>query len=292
MDTDNLLTFQIVARRGSMAGAARELGVTANAVALRLRTLEVEFGAQLVARTGRVVRPTAAGHAVLDLLPGVMSRLRDLRSAASGPDIAGELRIGAIATALTGLLPSVLEASTRTYPYLRLHLVPGTSADLFSRVETGALDAAALVAPLFSLPKAMEFSLWRREHFVLMVPPQETRSDVLEILSSMPVILYDRGQWGGRLAQQWIEGTGIETDIRFELDALDAIAVLVGRGLGVSVVPDWTGPRPEGNRVRTLPLPDSSPSRGIGLLYQRNAPRTHLVRVLAEMAERVLGPPA
>ena len=288
MDTDNLLTFQIVARQGSMAAAARELGLTANAVALRLRALEEECCTALVARSGRVVRPTAAGHAVLEQLPGVLSGLRDLRSAASGSAIAGELRIGAIATALTGLLPSVLEVSIRTYPNLRLHLGPGTSADLFSRVEDGAIDAAILVAPEFALSKSMEFSLWRRERFVLMVPPEETRTDVLEILATSPLILYDRGQWGGRLAKQWIETSVTEPDVRFELDALDAIAVLVGKGLGVAVVPDWAGPRPERNRVRTLSLPASAPSRGIGLLYPRNAPRTHLVRVLAEMADAEL----
>ncbi|MBY6153810.1 LysR family transcriptional regulator [Vannielia litorea] len=288
LDTDNLITFKIVAEKGSMAAAARELGLTANAVALRLRALEEEFGKALVARAGRVVRPTAAGHAVLQQLPGFLADLRNLRTAALGSEIAGELRIGAIATALTGLLPSILEASTKLYPHLRLHLVPGTSAELFTMATEGGIDAAAIVAPEFDLPKMLEFSLWRRETFVLMVPADELRTSVFDILAASPLILYDREQWGGRLAAQWIENTGIAADIRFELDALDAIAVLVGRGLGVSVVPDWAGPRPEGSRVRVLPLPTAIPSRGIGLLYQRNAPRTHLAEVLDQVAGTVL----
>lgn len=286
MDTDNLLTFQIVARQGSMAAAARELGLTANAVALRLRALEEEFGTPLVARSGRVVRPTDAGHAVLVQLPAFLADLRNLRSAAQGGEIAGELRIGAIATALTGILPPILERITRVYPNLRLHLEPGTSAELFDRTCAGHLDAAAIVAPEFELPKYLNFSLWRQEAFVLMVAGGDARVDVHGILSTEPVILYDRDQWGGRLAAQWIESAGISVDVRFELDALDAIAVLVGRGLGVAVVPDWAGPRPGGAQPRIVPLPKGAPSRGIGLLYQHRSPRAHLVRAIADTARQ------
>lgn len=288
METANLITLKIVAEQGSLVSAARELGLTANAVALRLRVLEKELGTPLVTRSGRVVRPTQAGHAVLAKLPDLLQSLQDLRTAVRGDEIAGELRIGAIGTALTGLLPPLLERLSVAHPELRVHLEPGSSAKLFDLVSNGSLDAAAIVAPEFELPKAAAFVLWRHEPLRLMVPAAETRTDVGQILADAPLILYDRSQWGGRLAHAWLVGTGVPLRPRFELDALDAIAVLVDRGLGVAVVPDWAGPRPEGLRLKMLPLPGPAQGRGIGLFHQRQGPRAHLVAVLAEAARVTL----
>ena len=45
---------------------------------------------------------------------------------------------------------------------------------------------------------------------------------------------------------------------RFELNALNAIAVMVDRGLGVSLVPDWARPWPEGLRLVRMPLPEAT----------------------------------
>lgn len=257
-------------------------------MAQRIRVLETELGVPLIARAGRKVRPTRAGHAVLERLPGILRDLQDLRAAAAGGEIAGELRIGAIATSLTGLLPEVLEHLAREHPSLRLHLEPGTSSELYERMRDGELDAAAIVEPVFDLPKPLSFRLWRRDPLILLVPETEVREDPLEILRTEPVIIYDRTQWGGRLAARWLEQQRVPLRTLFELDALDTIAVLVGRGLGVSVVPDWTGPRPEGVRLRSLPLPAPVPQRRIGMIYPRNGARTHLVDVLLSTAEASL----
>jgi DNA-binding transcriptional LysR family regulator len=64
----------------------------------------------------------------------------------------------------------------------------------------------------------------------------------------MPLIRYDRRNWSGSLADQYLQQNGIQPRERFELDALEGIVSLVGLGLGVSLVPDW---------ARTTPLPDS-----------------------------------
>lgn len=287
MDTRFVETLAVVAQRGSFAGAALDLGLTPNAVAQRIRALEDEFGLPLVARSGRTVVPTEAGHAVLARLPAFLGELRALREAPAGRTIEGELRVGAISTALLGLVPPALERLALDHPALRLFLEPGTSSTLYDRVVGGTLDAAILIRPTwFDWPKSLAFSLLRSEPLVLLVPESETRTDPLEILRRRPLILYDRQQWGGRQAASWIEAQGLAAQVRFELDALDAIAVLVDRGLGVSVVPDWSGPAPEGLRLRRLGLPDPAIRRDIGLLHPKNSVRAHLLRVLLGALDR------
>ena len=51
---------------------------------------------------------------------------------------------------------------------------------------------------------------------------------------------------------------GIAPRERFELNALNAIAVMVDRGLGVSLVPDWAQPWPEGLHLARIPLPHAA----------------------------------
>ena len=66
MDTRFLETFLMAVDNGSIAEAARRLNLTAAAVAKRIRALESEIGAVLVTRSGRTIRPTEAGAAIVE----------------------------------------------------------------------------------------------------------------------------------------------------------------------------------------------------------------------------------
>ena len=57
----SLRAFELTARLGNFASAARELNVTHAAIAQRVRALEVDLGVSLVRRSGRTVTLTEAG---------------------------------------------------------------------------------------------------------------------------------------------------------------------------------------------------------------------------------------
>mgnify|MGYP000231652531 CR=1 FL=1 len=90
------------------------------------------------------------------------------------------------------------------------------------------------------------------------------------VLATEPLIRYDRQQWGGRQADQYLRQAGIVPRERFELNALNAIAVMVDRGLGVSLVPDWMRPWPEGLDLVRLPLPGKFEPRRMGIVWSRS----------------------
>ncbi len=285
MDIRHLETLIAVAKRGSLAAAAQALDITATAVAQRIRTLEEDLGVALIARAGRTVRPTEAGYALLAKSDAFLEAYRDLRLATDSGSVAGELRLGAISTALTGLMPDILKRLAEDHPQVRVFLEPGLSGMLYDRVQSGHLDAAVIVGPAFEPPKSMTFRPWRSEPIILLVPEAETRSDVRAILEDRPFIQYDRQQWGGRLPALYLEEMNIRPDTRYELDALDAIALLVEKGLGVSLVPDWAGNWRKTLKIRCIELPENAPSRSIGCLWVRNSPRMHLIRTFQEIAD-------
>jgi DNA-binding transcriptional LysR family regulator len=65
---------------------------------------------------------------------------------------------------------------------------------------------------------------------------------------------------------------------RFEMDALDAIAALVNRALGVAVVPDWAPPWLERLDLQKVPLDGFTERREVGVLWNQASPRIAFVR--------------
>lgn len=284
MDTAFLESFVMVVEQGSIAEAARRLNVTPAAVAQRIQALEREFRAPLLMRSGRSVKPTEAGAKILERARPLLQQVHDLKAYAVDGEIAGELRLGAIATALNGMLPDLLAALAHRYPKLSIHVVPGASDALIPQVQLGKLDAAIIAEPEFDFGKACGWHVLREEPLVVLLPRSVCIDDPQEALRSQPFIRYDRNTYGGKIADHYLRQTGIQPEERFELTSLTAIALLVDRGLGVALVPDWSPPWPEGLSVKKLEIPDLSYVRRLGLLWFRASARIRLTQALLEQA--------
>jgi DNA-binding transcriptional LysR family regulator len=202
------------------------------------------------------------------------------RQATSGERVAGELRLGTIATASTGLLPPLLRALTRRHPELDIMIEPGTSLELCERVLDGALDAAIIVEPPVVLRKGEAFVPWCAEQLVLIAPPAMRDADPMELLSRETFIRYDRRNWGGRIVDAYLRRIGVTPRDRIELDALDGIVAMVSAGLGVAIIPDWIGPRPKGTNVAQISLQPPVPARVVGLYRRALSHRQDLIDIV------------
>lgn len=282
MDTRFLESFVAVVEFGSMAEAGRRLNITAAGVAQRLRVLEEEFGITLVTRVGRHVHPTEAGVAVFAKARALLQGIRELRQVAIADTASGELRIGAVSTAMTGIIPKAMRGLQATHPRFNIFVAPGTSMDLYKRVIDGDLDAAIIVAPPFRMPKYCDWRLLRTEPLVLIRPAAITNDDPRELLSTLPFIRYDRNHWGGRLAENYLRHLSVVPEERFELDALEAIAVMVDSGLGVSLVPDWAPPWPANIKLGRTVISNDEFARHIGLVWLRTSSSLRAIEVLLD----------
>ncbi len=272
MDLRFLESFVVVAECGSIAEAARRLNLTPAAVSQRLQTLEHDLGHSLVMRVGRRVRPTAAGLAVLAPARKLIEDARDLRAIAAQDEPAGQLRLGAIATALTGLLPGIIADLRPRYPRIEYFIRPDSSVNLYHGVIAGELDAALIVRPQFQIPKSTGWLTLRHEPLILIAPQDMPEDDPAQLIRSRPFIRYDRNQWGGQIVERYLRQQRLEVQEWLELDALDAIAGLVSRGLGVAIVPDWAPPWPAGLRLRRIALPGAG-GRQTGVIWNLSGPR-------------------
>ncbi len=288
METGYFSTFLLVVESGSMSEAARRLELTPAAVAHQLRLLERELGTRLVTRAGRTVALTEAGHRLAERAGAILRELGDLKAAINDEAAAGELRLGAINTALHSVLPEILAGLVKLHPAARVEIRSGLSTDLYDAVLRGELDAAVCLHPPFALPKALNWDLLGEEPLVVMAPPKWRRRDALALLREEPFIRYDRALGGGRQADAYLRKLGIVPRERFLLSSLPAIAMLVDRGLGVSLAPDASVPWLRGLRVARLPLPDQPYRRRLGVIWPRASLRTRLIQALVQEAGKVV----
>lgn len=285
MNTKFLNTFVSVVDCGSMAAAARKLNITPAAVAQQTRTLERQIGAPLIRRSGHTVGVTEAGARILDRARKLLRDVSDLHTVAVDDAIGGELRIGAGGTALTGIVPDILARVIRKFPQITVSIRTGLSIDLHGAVENGELDAAFVLEAPFALNKTVSWKLVREEPLVLLVPEDMAHCDPHELLAHEPLIRYDRHWWGGHQVDEYLRDAGIIPIDRFELNSLHAIAVMVDRGLGVAVVPDWSPPWPEKLNLVRLPLPNECEPRRLGVVWCRSSIRIRLLKAFIEEIE-------
>ncbi len=88
-----LLAFEAVARLGSATRAARELSLTQSAISRQLKTLEAQLGVDLLARQGRQLLLTPAGHAYVPHVRDVLNRLAQSSAAARTNPVGGALNL-------------------------------------------------------------------------------------------------------------------------------------------------------------------------------------------------------
>ncbi|SFP91105.1 LysR family transcriptional regulator [Variovorax sp. 770b2] len=288
METAYLQSFLLVVESGSMSEAARRLDLTPAAVAQQIRTLERELNAPLLARAGRTVQPTEAGHLLVQRARNLLREVGDIKTLLNSEAAGGELLIGTINTAIHSLLPDILARFVKTHPGVKVFLQSGTTATLYKAVQQGELDAAVCLYPPYVLAKTFDWSLLREEPLVLLAPSRLARRDPHELLRTSPLIRYDRALGGGKQADRYLRAAGIVPQERFELSSLLAIAMMVDRGLGVSLVPDIASPLLEGQRVAKIPLPMPSDPRRFGVLWLRASPRQRLIRGFVDSAEVVV----
>lgn len=285
MDTRCVQTFLVAVDNGSIAEAARRLNVTPAAATKRIRALESEVGAVLVRRSGRTIKPTEAGAALVEPAKRFLSEARDFKSIAATDRPSGQLRLGAFQSALTGLLPDILALMEKAYPQIDVRIARGTSAQLYRRLLDGdSLDAAIMARPPFAVPKSCDWRLLREEPLIVLTRAPAPSQKPHVILASEPFIRLDRSAWEGRLIDGYLRKAGIRPRERFEINSIEAIAVMVDRGLGVSLLPDWARPSPESLALAKIPVPDRSYSRRVGLIWPRASLRLRLVQAFLEQA--------
>ena len=153
MELRHLRYFVAVADYGGITLAAERLNIAQPAVSRQIRDLEAELGVDLLVREGRRVILSDAGRAFAERARAVLAASRDAAEEArriSRGEV-GHLRIGLLESAAwSGHLPQALNRFARTYPDVRMEVIPMGSVDQINAVLAdelaGSVHALAIEA--------------------------------------------------------------------------------------------------------------------------------------------------
>ena len=269
-----LRTFIAVTRHGTFAAAGERIGLTQSAVSSQIKRLEESLGFALFDRTRRAATLNAAGAQTLARAEEILALYAKLGELPHDDSAAGLLRIGAIASVQSSLLPRALAALRHKYPKLRLSLVPGVSLHLMDQLDAGDIDAAITIRPPFGLLPEMGWQTLVREPFKLVVPAALEGDDWRQLLQQQPFLRYDRKSFGGRMVERFLRDMQCAVQESIELDEIQGLVQLVSNGLGVALVPMVEAHLPLPSNVRAIPLGEHTFYREVGLL-QRNVKAAH-----------------
>lgn len=134
-----LLAFEAVARLGSATRAAQELSLTQSAVSRQLKTLESQLGVDLLARQGRQLALTQAGHSYVSEVRDVLIRLAQASVSVRTNPNGGQLNLAILpAFGMHWLAPRLADFA-RAHPEVTVNL--STRLKPFA-IESSPFDAA------------------------------------------------------------------------------------------------------------------------------------------------------
>ncbi len=260
-----LKTLVAVSKFGTFSAAGDRIGLTQAAVSGQMKRLEEQVGVALFTRTGRSAVINAEGLRVLEQAKAIISMFDDLGKPAEH-ELAGHLRIGAIASVQSTLLARALVRFRARFPRHRLHIIPGISLNLLDQVDAGELDLAVVIKPSHGVPKELFWTPLVGEPYVLAVPLELGTKDWTSILQQEPFIRYERTSFGGRQVERFLKSQSFSVSESIEVDDLQAMFALVGKGLGVAILPISESNMPLPSGVRAIPLGENRLTREIGMV--------------------------
>ena len=142
MEIGDLDYFTAIIRAGSIAAAARELGVSQPALSKCIRRLEGLAGAPLLDRSPHGIAPTKLGDLLYRKACGILTELESTQRTMqelTGAR-AGHVAIGTAPSVIASLVPQLAEQVFQHRPGLRLRVVEGLLADLLVALKNGKVD--------------------------------------------------------------------------------------------------------------------------------------------------------
>ncbi|MFG1947674.1 LysR family transcriptional regulator [Nonomuraea sp. NPDC048826] len=243
MTMDEVVAFVAVAENGGFTEASRVLNLSQPAVSRRIRELERSLGASLYERTGRRVRLTAAGRALLPYAETVLATVRDaeraVREEVARPGETRTFGLALVGTLADSHIVDALRAFESRFGDVFVELTTATSRQVSALVRTGEASLGLRYFP--DADRRLESIPLGAERLVVVVPAAHPiTAERLPDLGALRGERWlgfspERGQPDsfGHLLDRLLPAGAPVTRI----DSLTAQKRLVQAGLGVALMP-------------------------------------------------------
>jgi DNA-binding transcriptional LysR family regulator len=243
MDLKQLECFIAVAEERHFTRAAQRLNIVQSGLSQTIKALEDELGGPLFSRSTRHVDLTPAGKVLLKEATRVLNAAREARLAVTEVHglARGQLRIGSIQSLAPFVdLPASLSLFREKFPGIDVQLLLDGAAPLLDEVAEGRLDIAFTQPG--EIPTALTTRMLACEDVVLVCAQNHKLSfEKPPLLAALAEYTFVdlKADWGmRRLIDRSFALASVARKTAFEVNDISMLLDLVGRGLGVALLPE------------------------------------------------------
>lgn len=231
MEFKDLEIFQMVADKGTLTGAAKELNYVQSNITSRIKKLEREMNTPLFNRHRRGMTLTPEGKKLLSYSKRIIFLTDEMKKAVqSKSEPAGKLEIGTIETVFQ--LPNILAAFDKKYKNVDLSLFSGVTEKLQEKVLNHKLDGAFVTKANFPAEITAQEVF---EEELVIISDKQTKS--LDELMKEPILCFSKGCGYRARLETYYNDQNIIPEKMMEFGTLETILRSVAVGLGIAFVP-------------------------------------------------------
>lgn len=291
MTLQQLQYITAVADTGQFSKAARHCHVTQPTLTMMVRKLEDELGVTIFQRKVQPARPTVEGAALIEQARVVLREAGQLKELVKElhTGVSGSYRIGIIPTLAPYLLPLFLPPFAEQHANMLLIIDERKTSRILNALRNGQLDIGILAGPvvaddlesitLFHEP----FLAYLPDGHVLLKRKRIARKD----LRNAPLWVLSEGHClrnqALRICQQ--PSSGGHANIHYSTGSIETLKRMVGRGNGMTLVPELSVNKEETN-VRRFETPE--PVREVVLVVRKPFVRRKALDALAQAIQQAV----
>jgi DNA-binding transcriptional LysR family regulator len=244
IDLKWLRSFVAVAEEASFTKAAYRVHVAQPGVSAQVRRLESELGERLLDRSGRSVRLTEAGSAVLPFARAALDAVANARLAVDelAGLVRGQVTVGMVSGCALPVLAELLAGFHQQYPGVAITLTEDNSDRLLEMLRDGRLDLALIGSAGTGGSPGISTTVLVDEELVAAVAPGHPLASketvTVRSLRDVPLVSLPPGTGVRAALDAACAAAGFEPRIVFEASALPMVVTMAARGLGLAVVPE------------------------------------------------------
>lgn len=276
MEFKQLESFAAVVRLRSFTRAAEQLYISQPTISTHIRALEEELNMRLILRTTKSIEVTAEGQKLYEYAVNIL-QLRDRMLQECSSEAKRIIHLGASTIPSAYILPEVLPkfGGRHTNTFFVIH--QSDSKGVLDGLTDGIFDVGLIGMDVEK--ESLTCEPFCEDRMVLITPVTEQflklqRKGVsaVELLTSEPVILREKGSGSKKSVDKFLEEMGItdeQLNITARVNDPEAIKNLVAQGLGISFISQRAAQNfIREKRLLAFDLPESTNSRNLYLAYR------------------------
>ncbi|MBB6734559.1 LysR substrate-binding domain-containing protein [Cohnella zeiphila] len=272
MEWQQLEYFRAVAKTEHFTKAAERLAISQPALSRSITLLEDTLGVSLFDRVGRSVRLNDFGKLFLrrvdTALQEIQEGVRELQQL-KDPST-GTVSLAFVMTVGLSLLPDFIGKFNQSYPRVELLLHQNTTTAIVQKLLDREVDLS--IVGQLEPPHSLVWHKLVEEELFAYVPAGHRlagRDSIkLEELGQDPFISFKKGYGMRTLTERFCKQAGFVPNVVFEGEDVATVTVLVSSGIGVTLIPSFSGIA--SGRIKRLRVTEPACRREIGLAWLKD----------------------